>query len=62
MHGNTNTLKNKKVRYLDDIKEEIIEVTSKIRLNGENLNGLMFESSNDINIEECIFKKKYSKV
>jgi 3-deoxy-7-phosphoheptulonate synthase len=57
MHGNTEKLNNQKVRYLDDIKEEIIKVTNHIRKNGEDIKGLMFESSNNINIEECIEKK-----
>ena len=43
--------------FADDIKDEIVEVTSNIRINGEDIKGLMFESSNSIDIEECIQKK-----
>lgn len=57
MHGNTSTFTDgKKVRFIEDIKSEIIAMKSILCERGCVLGGVMFEATND-NVDECIFRE-----
>ena len=62
MHGNTeNYHDNLKVRYVENIIEELLMTTNILRENGCQLNGIMLESSGDEEINECLNKNENPK-
>lgn len=61
MHGNTVLENGHKIRYLDDIENEIKEVCWHLRSNGAILGGFMFESTPE-HVNECVRKGQQTEI